>query len=359
MSKIISIIIPTYNERDNIIPLVKQIDHALSNYNYEIVFVDDNSGDGTAELIVTLLPEYPVRVIVRQGKSGLASAVVDGFGQVSGQIVGVMDTDLQHPPEVIPDLVREIENKADIAIASRYIEGGGCQDWELTRRIISKGAIFIAHLLLPFTRNIKDPISGFFMFRKEGIAMANLRPTGYKILLEILMEGRFRNIAEVAYVFRTRSSGKSKLNVRQQLDYLKHIYSLIRRKGELLRFTRFCLVGLSGVLVNIGLLWLLTDIIGLFYLVSAAISIESSIISNFFLNNLFTFHDRNSPAVRSSLSRLLKYNLVTMAGLGVNISILWLFTEVFGIYYLISELVGIVIATLWNYLFSSWWVWKK
>ena len=122
MSRAISIIIPTYNERDNIIPLVKRIDQALSDYDYEIVFVDDNSRDGTAELAIALSPKYPVKVMVRQNKRGLASAVVDGLKQTTGQIVGVMDADLQHPPEVIPDLLQAIKGGADIAIASRYIK---------------------------------------------------------------------------------------------------------------------------------------------------------------------------------------------------------------------------------------------
>ena len=358
MSKAISIIIPTYNERENIIPLVERIDQALSNYDYEILFVDDSSRDGTAELAIALSPKYPVKVMVRWNKRGLASAVVDGLKQATGQIVGVMDADLQHPPEVIPDLLRAIKDGADIAVASRYIKGGGCQGWGLTRRIISKGAIVLAHLLLPSTRRVRDPMSGFFMFNRQVVAHADLRPTGFKILLEILMEGEFRDITEVPYTFSVRSGGESKLNARQQVDYLKHIYSLMKRKGELTRFLKFCAVGLSGVLVNMGLLWLLTEVAGLFYLVSAAISIETSIISNFVLNDYFTFRDRRSPQVKSFLSRLLKFNLVSLAGLGFNMGVLWLLTEVFGIYYLLSNLCGIAVATLWNYLVNTWWTWK-
>ena len=358
MSRAISIIIPTYNERDNIIPLVERIDQALSNYDYEIVFVDDSSRDGTAELAIALSPKYPVKVIVRQNKRGLASAVVDGLKQATGQIVVVMDADLQHPPEVIPDLLRAIKGGADIAIASRYIKRGGCQGWGLTRRIISKGAIVLAHLLLPSTRRVRDPMSGFFMFNRQVVAHADLRPTGFKILLEILMEGESQNITEVPYTFRVRSGGESKLNARQQVDYLKHIYSLMKRKGELIRFLKFCAVGLSGVFVNMGLLWVLTEVAGLFYLVSAAISIETSIISNFILNDYFTFRDRRSPQVKSILSRLLKFNLVSLAGLGFNMGVLWLLTEVFGIYYLLSNLCGIAVATLWNYLANTWWTWK-
>jgi dolichol-phosphate mannosyltransferase len=358
MSKSISVIIPTYNERDNVVPLVKRIGGALSDHDYEIVFIDDNSGDGTAKLAAGLSPEYPVRVIVRRDKKGLASAVVDGIGYTSGQLVVVMDADLQHPPEVIPDLIRETEGNVDVVIASRYVAGGGCQGWGLTRRIISKGAIFLAHMLLPATRCIKDPMSGFFMFNRQVVADARLMPTGYKILLEILIEGKFQGVAEVPYIFGSRSGGESKLNARQQIDYLRHVYSLMKRKGELLRFLKFCLVGGSGVLVNMGLLWLLTEFAGFPYLVSAAVSIESSIISNFVLNNYFTFGDRRLAGARIFLERLLKFNVVSLFGLGINLGVLYLFTDVFGLYYLLSNLCGIAVAMLWNYLVNTLWTWR-
>lgn len=358
MGDSISIIIPTYNERENITPLVERIDRALSSRDYEVVFVDDNSKDGTAELINSLSGKYPVRVMVRKEERGLATAVVHGIDHSEGSTVVVMDADLQHPPEVIPDLVNKTGNGADIVIASRYIEGGGMKEWGLTRKIISAGAIVLAHLLLPATRAVKDPMSGFFSLKREVVGKARLKPSGYKILLEILMEGKFQNVAEVPYTFVTRSGGESKLNARQQIEYLKHLSSLMWRKGELTRFFKFCLVGLSGVGVNTGLLWLLTERAGLPYLASAAVAIETSIITNFILNNYFTFRLRNAPGVKAFFSRLMKFNVVSLAGLGINLGVLWLLTEVFGIYYLVSNLCGIAIAFLWNYLVNTWWTWK-
>ena len=132
----------------------------------------------------------------------------------------------------------------------------------------------------------------------------------------------------------------------------------MRRKGELLRFIKFCLVGLSGVGVNMGLLWLLTERAGLPYLLSAAIGIETSIISNFVLNDFFTFSDRRSPTIKSTMKRLLKFNLVSIAGLAINLGTLWLLTEVFRMYYLVSNLFGIALATLWNYGVNTYWTWK-
>ena len=358
MNKTISVIIPTYNERDNIVPLVERIHHALSNYEYSILFIDDDSRDGTAELARSLSTKYPVSVIVRKDKKGLASAVADGLKHTTGETVVVMDADLQHPPEVVPDLLKAISEGADMAVASRYVAGGGCQGWGLVRRLISKTAVFLAHLLLPSTRNIKDPMSGFFMFSRQAIAGADLKPAGYKILLETLVLGNFQHITEVPYTFRTRSSGESKLSSRQQIEYLRHVYSLMRRTGEAQRIIKFCIVGGSGILVNMGLLWLLKEMAGLPITIASPISIETSIISNFTLNNLFTFRDRRSPVLKSTLLRLLKFNLVSLGGLGINLGVLLFLTNVVGIHYLIANLVGIVAAFMWNYILSTWWTWR-
>ncbi|MBN1152422.1 MAG: glycosyltransferase [Dehalococcoidia bacterium] len=354
----LSLIVPTFRERDNIAPLVQRLDDALTGVDYEVVIMDDNSRDGTEELVADLSNSYPVRIVVRTDKRGLASAVVDGFAHARGAIVGVMDADLQHPPEVVPTLLHAIKNGADLAIGSRYVKGGGCEGWSLLRRVMSRGAGFLAHLFLPSTRGIADPMSGFFMFRPTIIQGATLLPTGYKILLEMLVMGRPQHVAEVPFVFVTRTAGESKLRITQQVDYLKHIASLMKRKGELVRFLKYCLVGGSGVFVNMGLLWLLTEVGGLYYLVSAAISIETSIVTNFVLNDYFTFPDRRAKGGKQLLARLAKFNLVSLAGLGLNLGVLWSLTSMVGLHYLLSNLCGIAVATLWNYLVNFWWTWK-
>jgi dolichol-phosphate mannosyltransferase len=370
MNKTFSLIVPTYNERDNILSLVERIHRSLSPCDYEILFIDDDSADGTAELASSLSDKYPIKVIVRKGKKGLASAVVDGLSQASGEVIAVMDADLQHPPEVLPELLKAIEIGADIAVGSRYVPGGGCQGWSLTRRIISRGAIFIAHLLLPATRRVKDPMSGFFAFHRDVVKEAHLNPSGFKILLEILMMGKFNSVAEVPFIFVTRERGESKLNARQQVDYLKHIYSLMRRTGELMRFIKFCLVGGSGVGVNIGLYWLLTRFAGFAPLDNAiagnilsgnlamAISIETSIITNFLLNNYFTFADRKARKAVAFFGALLNFNLICIIGGLIQIGVANLFAVVFGVNDLIAVLAGIAVATLWNYFLNNWWTWK-
>lgn len=358
MDKAISLIIPTYNEHDNIVPLVERINRALNGNNYKILFIDDNSRDGTAEVVTALSQKYPVEVIVRKDKKGLASAVVDGLEHVNGNIVLVMDADLQHPPEIIPELLKKINDGADMAIGSRYVKGGGCRGWSLTRRIISKGAIALAHVLLSQTRNIKDPMSGFFMFDKRAITNADLKPTGYKILLEILVKGQFRNVVEVPYIFETRSRGESKLKARTQIDYLKHVLTLMRTSGELLRFAKFLLVGLSGVGVNVGLQWVLTRLAGLQNYAALPISIEVSIITNFIFNDLFTFRDRRVMTVRATLWRLAKYNMVALPGAGINYGVALLLIHFTAVPDLVANIIGIILGTVWNYSLSTLWAWK-
>jgi dolichol-phosphate mannosyltransferase len=353
----ISIIIPTYNERENITPLVERLSRTLEGRKYEVLFIDDNSKDGTVDVIADLSTKYPVKAIVRASERGLATAVLHGFKFAQGNIIGVMDADLQHPPEINANLIKAIENGADMAIASRYIPGGGVPNWGLLRRIISKGASSIAHLFLPASRKVKDPMSGFFMFRGEGIDQIVFKPIGYKILLELLIIGKFKNVVEVPFIFEDRSSGRSKMKAKQQIDYLKHIFSLMRRKGELTRLLKFIAVGLSGVLVNMGVLWLVNTLShwsGYFALIPG---IEVSIITNFLLNDFFTFSDRRTGKLKSFFGRLLKYNLIALSGAVINYGVAAiLFTIGLNIY--LANFIGIVVAFVWNYFFSTSWAWK-
>jgi len=354
----VSVIIPTYNEKDNIAPLLARIDKALSGYDYEVLIVDDNSSDGTIEIASELASRYPVKVIVRQNQRGLATAVVHGLRAASGRIIGVMDADLQHPPEVIPELIKALQGGADMVVASRYIEGGGCPNWGLSRKIISRVALVISHLLLPSTRPVKDPLSGFFMFRRRSVAPEKLKPIGYKISLEVMLTGRFQRVVEVPYIFEDRSAGKSKLNPGQQLDYLRHLLSLMARTGELGMLLKFMAVGLSGVIVNEGVYWLLTRFGGLaaYDYLAVVIGIEVSIITNFILNDTFTFAKRRRG--KSFMGRFLKFNLICLAGAAIQWGLFMLFTRVFGVYDLLSNFIGIVVAFLWNYFVNRNWTWR-
>ena len=365
LSKPFSIVIPTYKERDNIRLLVERLSHALGQRAYEVVLVDDDSRDGTEELVAELAARYPVRIVVRRGKKGLATAVLDGFGLAHNDIILVMDADLQHPPEVVPSIIAAMDAGADVTVASRYVTGGGNEGWSKSRQIISNGAIFLARLLLPLSRKVRDPMSGFFAFQRGIIQGVKLAPIGYKILLEIIVAAHPQKVVEIPFMFHIREKGKSKLNIKQNVDYLKHLWSLMRRSGEVARFAKFLLVGGSGVIVNEGARFLLTRFAGLAYprdAIAAPIGIEISIIANFLLNYYFTFADLRGKGLKSFLGKLVKFNLISLLGAGVQYGIYLGLTRGAGWsapYDILANLIGIAVAMLWNFFANNWLTWKR
>ncbi len=354
----LSLIAPTYNEKENITPLVERVHQALSKYSYELIVVDDNSPDGTSGVAQSLSSQYPLKVIVRTRQRGLASAAVAGFDQARGQVLGVIDADLQHPPEAIPALLEAIRGGADVAIASRYIEGGSIEGWSTKREVISKGARLLATILLPSTREIKDPIAGFFLFKRKVIDGAVLTPTGYKILLEVLVRGNASQIAEVPYTFKERERGKSNLTFREQLNFVKHLCRLAWFEGDIKRFVKFGMVGASGAGVNLGLLALFVQVAGMDEIVSVALSYEISILTNFMLNEIWTFRDRRVPGRKSLLIRAVKFNMVSLVGWAINLAVFSMVFKIAGIHYIVSEIIAIGAATLWNFFANVKWTWR-
>ncbi len=218
----ISIVTPTYNESKNLPELVRRIDTALKKYAYELIVVDDNSPDGTGEIAERLSSHYPVKVLHRAGKLGLASAVTDGFAIARGELIGVIDADLSHPPEKIPEFISAIENGADFVIGSRLIQGGKVEEWPWHRKLISWGARQLAKPLTP----VNDIMSGFFFMKKEILHNVKLKPRGYKICLEILVKGHYTNVQEVPFIFMNRLVGESKLNFKTNMEYLLQLLDL-------------------------------------------------------------------------------------------------------------------------------------
>ena len=218
----VSIIIPTYNERENLKKLIPSIAENLHEHDYEMIVVDDSSPDGTAAIARELANDFPVRVIERPRKLGLSSAVVKGFKESSGKCIGVVDADLQHPPEYIKNFVSVASKEHDIAVGSRYIDGGRINGWSNLRFIISKGAIILCR---PLT-DIKDPMSGYFFLKRKVIEGISFNPKGYKILLEVLVKGLYSSVKEIPYTFRPRENGKSKLGIGEYANYLKLLYHL-------------------------------------------------------------------------------------------------------------------------------------
>lgn len=230
----IEIIIPTYNESKNLPVLIPLIFKVLGedNIKAQVVIVDDNSPDGTSKIAEDLGKKYPVKVIIRKQDRGLAKSVVDGIRQTTGSIIGVMDADLSHPPEIIPKLIKEIEDGADISIASRLVEGGGTEKWPGARQIKS----YVATLLARPITSVKDPMSGFFFFKRDVVKNCKLAPKGYKILLEILVRGNYKNVVEVPFIFKDRTAGESKLTAKVSTEYFIQVFSLYIYKIKKLIF---------------------------------------------------------------------------------------------------------------------------
>ncbi|UKO97472.1 glycosyltransferase [Nostoc sp. UHCC 0870] len=303
----LSLVIPTYKERDNIQNVVKILTQTLDEYipgDYELIVVDDDSPDLTWEVAQSLASDYQqLRVMRRQGERGLSSAVIRGWQVARGRVLGVIDGDLQHPPEILTQLLSQIAQGADMAVASRHVDGGGVSSWSAIRRFLSRGAQLLGLILLPgVLGRVSDPMSGYFMVQRSSIVGATLNPVGYKILLEVIGRGNIQNIAEVGYVFCERKEGESKVTWKQYVEYIHHLIRLRLSTGgwkrlsqsvesfPMGRFLRFGLVGLSGVFVDMGILYLLSDpsTLALPLTRSKIIAGEIAIFNNFLWNDAWT-----------------------------------------------------------------------
>ena len=227
----LSLVVPTFNEKDNLADLIEQLtallDRELAD-DYELIVVDDDSPDRTWELAAELCTRYrKLRVLRRETERGLSTAVIRGWQIARGEVLGVIDADLQHPPEITVELWRAMNRGADLAVGSRHVAGGGVSDWSVVRRMLSRGAQVLGLALLPgVVSRVSDPMSGYFMVRRAAIAGVEMHPLGYKILVEVIGRGTLNQIVEVGYVFRERHDGQSKVTWRVYVDYLRHLARL-------------------------------------------------------------------------------------------------------------------------------------
>ena len=368
-----SLIVPTYNESKNLAKLVEILTQLLNNYfheNYELIIVDDDSPDLTWQIGLDLMPNYPqLRVMRRQEEKGLSTAVIRGWQASQGEILGVIDGDLQHPPETLIKMLDEMAKGADLVVASRHVEGGGVSDWGFMRRVLSRGAQMLGLLILPnVIGRVSDPMSGYFMVRRSAISNCPMNPLGYKILIEVLGRGNIGSVAEVGYVFQERQEGESKVTWRQYVDYILHLLRL-RSRGRITklreklhvpikRFLSYGLVGLSGVFVDMSIFYLLGTI-GWGLSSSKIISSEVAVLNNFLWNDLWTFRDISSLQTGwgKLIKRFVKFNLICLIGIGLNLIILNILYNYFGINKNLANLIAIAIVTIWNFWFNlklSW-----
>ena len=237
MSDMLSVVIPTFNEGGNIENLVKQTDEALKGINYEIIFVDD-SRDNTPDIIREVSKKYQsVKLYHRENKSGLATAVLDGFRIAKGDYIACMDADLQHPPIVLKYMYKAIVvGGADVCVPSRFIPGGSDGGLNAYRKFVSGTARKIGQVILPCLKKFTDPTSGLFMFRREVIDNVELKPIGWKIMIEVLAMGNYSKVIEIPYKFHQRTEGESKLSGKVTLEYIKQLFELKKRYNKSNRF---------------------------------------------------------------------------------------------------------------------------
>jgi len=350
----ISVILPTYNEAENvrrIIPAITKVFQEKSSVG-EVLVVDDNSPDGTAGIASSLADSYPVRVHVRKSDRGLSRAVIEGFGLARGEVCVVMDADLSHPVEKIPDMVRPIlEGKCDATVGSRYVAGGGAHNWPLVRKVISKGAGLLAKGLTA----LSDPTSGFMAVRRSILRGVKLDPLGWKIVLEVVVKTRAR-VTDVPIVFADREQGESKLGLKAQVDYLRHLGRLYAFRYPLfLEFVKFCLVGLTGLVVDTAVLVSLVDYVGLDPRFAALFAFATAVSWNYVFNRIWAFESgRSTPIPRSYVF----FVSVSLGGLAVRIGVMHLLIEYAGMgekpWYILASLIGIGAATVFNFLGSRY-----
>jgi dolichol-phosphate mannosyltransferase len=373
----VSIIIPTYNESQNILNVLKSIGDIIpKNIFTEAIVVDDNSPDGTGRIVedylknVKKIAGYTIDVIHRTTKNGLSSAILSGIQRATGDTIVVMDSDLSHPPQIIPKMIDALKKyQCDMVVASRYITGGQINGWNKKRKLLSKVATMIAKKGLGVKTN--DPMSGFFAFKKGILKGLNFDAIGFKILLEILVKKRELSVKEIPYTFQNRTFGSSKLDFSIIINYFKSVWKLYRygrseennEKRNSVKFIskagRFYTVGAIGFTINYLISLMFSGgITEIWYLHANILGIIVSMTSNFVLNKWWTFGDRNF-SFKKTISQYSKFIMFSSFGaliqLGVVFSLVdnydWVYTTALGI--------GVLTGAFSNFILNKKWTFKE
>lgn len=352
----VSVVVPTYKERENLPPLVARLQALRDRYDLqlEVLIMDDDSQDGTEEWVAQHAPDW-LKLIVRKENRGLSPAVIDGLRQARHPVLVVMDADLSHPPEKIPAMILALESGQQFVLGSRYVPGGSTDDdWGFFRWLNSQVATLLAR---PFT-DVKDPMSGFFAVRKAHFEAAKgLNPVGYKVALELIVKCGLDNVGEVPIHFTDRVLGESKLTLKEQLNYLRHLRRLyIHRYATWSSFVQFAAVGASGVVVNLGTVTVFSWA-GSAKTTALAVGILTSVVSNFVLNRRFTFeHAREEPVLRQFFG----FCLASAVGAGLQFGVAVALVHAYpGLWPQWAALVGIAAGTLVNFTINQYFVFKK
>jgi dolichol-phosphate mannosyltransferase len=336
------ILVPTYNEAESLPRLVAGL-RAVT--DTPVLVVDDDSPDGTFDVASGL----GCHVLRRVENKGLAASVIDGFEEarrLGFDSCIVMDADLQHPPEVVPPMLEALESN-DVVVGSRYVKGGGTSGWSFWRRLVSRVASWLAFPVIP---KIHDRIGGLFAFHLKVLEGVELKPKGFKIMMEVLAKARYDTVTEVPYVFVAREFGQSKLSRATMWSYVTQLIPLYWHA----KMVRFALVGASGAVIMLSTVYVFKNYTGLHYMAYYAIAFWLSVSNNFLWNSLWTF-----SGYRAGGWNYTRYAIISGITFGINSGLVYLLTGVAGLDIILSTSIGILTAFVLNYLFSRRFVWRS
>jgi dolichol-phosphate mannosyltransferase len=355
----LAIVVPTFKERDNIVPLLDSLDRVLQGTEYEVIFVDDDSPDGTANAVRQISLQRPnVRVLQRLNRRGLASACVEGMMSTAAPYIAVMDADLQHDESILPEMLRMIRaTGVDLVVASRNVEGGSMGEFAQKRVAVSDLGRKVSRII---TRtDVSDPMSGFFMMDRRFVeeVAPDVSAIGFKILLDMISSARRPiTLREIPYRFRNRVHGESKLDVLVLVEYLQLVADKLVGHWIPPRFILFSAVGAVGAGLYLLLLYALYHTLQLDFRLSLVISTIAAMTSNFLLNNMITYRDRRLKGGRL-ISGLLTFYLACSVGAVVAIWMSELMQQS-GIHWFLAGVTGVVMASIWNYSMTQFFTWR-
>ena len=356
----LTVVIPTLNERDNVGLLVDLLDAVLDRVDWEVIFVDDDSPDGTSERIREISRrDRRVRCLQRIGRRGLATACIEGALATSAPYISVMDADMQHDEKLLPQMLTVLKREpVDLVVGSRYVAGGGLGGWDAARANMSAFARRLSRIICKV--EIADPMSGFFMLRREVLegALRHLSGQGFKILLDILASSpRSLRLRELRYEFRERQRGESKLDTRVAWEYMMLIADKLIGHLIPVRFALFALVGGIGLFIHMSVLWFALAAAGAAFNLAQASATLVAMTANFFINNIFTYRDRRLHGL-ALVRGLFTFYAICALGAVANVGIAsYVFSR--NEAWWLAGLAGVVVGSVWNYAVSSVFTWKQ
>jgi len=360
----LSVVIPTFNESSGIAEIIHSLHSSLKELkiNFEIILVDDDSPDETWKIAAELTKEIPELTVIRRlGMKGLATAVICGWHHSTGQLLGVMDGDGQHPTEVIQDLFNTFNgSNNEVAIASRYLPHGGIKKWSFSRRLLSRGAQTLGQLLLPGAiGTINDPMSGYFIVKRSIITETELDPVGYKILLEILARSQTNKIQEIPYVFLERSFGKSKVAVSHYISYLRHLLRLRIQPLRSRALVRYLLVTAGALALDAAIFFWLFDLNNWNLTRSAALAGEGGILFTILLHDLWTFAGRPVRTLTDRIRRLAGVHLALGVLMFLRLLTINAFVNWFSLNPLLAFFLTLTVVMPGGHLLGSRFSWRN